>query len=139
MTVSITKPTSGQGPGWGTTLNTALDAIVTEVNSFESTVSATFVPLTQLAATPDLMASGAVSHGTSLGSSGAATGFNVVWPGDGATGVYTGTESTVTPGAVDSYTVTHVLVGVTKTYTQPAVTRDPSSGAVTNRPAITVA
>lgn len=45
MTVSITKPTSGQGPGWGTTLNTALDAIVTEVNSFETTVSTTYAPL----------------------------------------------------------------------------------------------
>jgi hypothetical protein len=69
---------------------------------------------------------------------GAAVSANVAWP-DGATGVYTATRvSTAFPGAVDAYTVTHVLNGVTTTYTQPAVTRD-STGAVTNKPTMTVA
>lgn len=41
MTVSIVKPTLGATSGWGTVLNTALDAIVAEVNS----AAGTFVPL----------------------------------------------------------------------------------------------
>jgi hypothetical protein len=69
---------------------------------------------------------------------GAATSAAVVWP-DGATGVYTATTvSSAFPGAVDAYTVTYVREGVTQTATQAAVTRD-ASGAVTARPAITVA
>lgn len=88
--------------------------------------------LVQLAANPDQIAVGTITRA----SSGAATSFGVVWP-DGATGTFTGTESTGFPGAIDSYTVTHVLSGVTTTYTQPALTRD-SSGAVTARPAIVV-
>lgn len=69
---------------------------------------------------------------------GAAISASLVWP-DGATGDYTATQiSTAFPGAVDAYTCTHVLGGVTTTYTQPAVTRD-SSGAVINKPAMTVA
>lgn len=66
---------------------------------------------------------------------GAATSAGVVWP-DGATGTYTAlVVSTAFPGAVDSYSVTRVVSGVTTTYTQPAVTRD-SAGAVITRPAI---
>jgi hypothetical protein len=87
-----------------------------------------------LAATPDALVVGAVPRD----GNGAATSAAVLWP-DGATGTYTTlVASTAFPGAVDSYKVTHVLAGVTKTYTQPAVTRD-ASGAVTNRPAMTVA
>jgi len=68
-------------------------------------------------------------------SSGAALTGTVRWPRDGAAGAF---EITRDAGsAVTSYIVTHVLSGVTKTYTQPALTRD-ASGAVTNRPAITV-
>ena len=67
---------------------------------------------------------------------GAATSAGVVWP-DGATGTYTGTASTAVAGAVDSYTVTWVG-STTKTVTQPTVTRN-ASGAVTTRPAMTVA
>lgn len=92
-----------------------------------------YVPLAILAASPDQMATGAITRS----GSGAATSFSVSWP-DGATGTFTGTESTSFPGAIDSYTVTHVLAGTTtKTYTQPALTRD-GSGNVTNRPAMTV-
>lgn len=88
--------------------------------------------LLSAAAAPDTMAVGTITRSTT----GAATGFSVVWP-DGATGSFTGTESTSFPGAIDSYAVTHVFSGVTKTYTQPTLTRD-SSGAVTARPAIVV-
>jgi len=59
-----------------------------------------------------------------------------VWP-NGTVGTYTAdTVSTLFPGAVDAY---HVTYGspVTRTYTQPAVTRD-TNGAVTTRPAIVV-
>lgn len=91
-----------------------------------------YAPLSSYAADPEKIAVGAITRSAT----GAVTAFNAVWP-DGATGVFTGTESTTFPGAVDSYTVTHVLGGVTTTYTQPAFTRD-SSGSVTNRPAIAV-
>lgn len=86
-----------------------------------------------LAADPGALVVGAVTRSPD----GAATSASVAWP-DGATGAYAATLlSTAFPGAVDSYTVTHVLGGVTRTYAQPAVTRD-ASGAVTNRPAMTV-
>lgn len=68
---------------------------------------------------------------------GAASSAALVWP-DGATGTYTATQvSAAFPGAVDAYTCTRVVGGVTTTYTQPAVTRD-ASGAVVNKPAIVV-
>jgi hypothetical protein len=82
---------------------------------------------------------GIITGAITRDSNGAATSASVEWP-DGATGTYTAdTVSTTFPGAVDAYHVTHVLDGTTKTFTQPAVTRDPYTGAVTNRPAITVA
>lgn len=65
----------------------------------------------------------------------AATSADVEWP-DGTAGVYTGTPSVGTLGAIDSYTVTYVGP-VTKTVTQPTVTRN-ASGAVTARPEMTV-
>ncbi|SKT87659.1 hypothetical protein [Mycobacteroides abscessus] len=88
--------------------------------------------LLSLAASPDLIATGVITRS----GAGAAIGFSASWP-DGATGTFTGTESTGFPGAIDSYTVTHVLAGVTTTYTQPALTRN-GTGAVTNRPALVV-
>lgn len=70
-------------------------------------------------------------------SNGAATDASVVWP-DGTTGTYAATTvSTAFPGAVDAFTVTYVGA-TTKTVTQPAVTRDATTGAVTTRPAMTV-
>jgi hypothetical protein len=70
-------------------------------------------------------------------SNGAATSASVVWP-DGKAGAYASTSvSGSFPGAVDAYTVTYVGTP-TKTVTQPAVTRDSVTGAVTNRPAMTV-
>jgi len=68
-------------------------------------------------------------------SNGAPTASSVLWP-DGVTGTYAGTASATWPGAVDSYTITYGSP-VTKTYTQPTVTRN-SSGAITTRPTITV-
>lgn len=86
----------------------------------------------QLARTPDVLIAGAVTRN----SDGAATSAPVVWP-DGTAGTYTATTlSTAFPGAVDAYTVTYGLP-VTKTYTQPAVTRD-ANGAATAVPAIVV-
>lgn len=85
-----------------------------------------------LAANPDSIIVGTVTRD----SNGAATSAPVVWP-DGTTGVYTGTPSADFPGAVDSYSITY-LGATTITYTQPTVTRN-SVGAVTSRPAITVA
>jgi hypothetical protein len=70
-------------------------------------------------------------------SNAAATSAGVVWP-DGTTGTYTATTvSTAFPGAVDAYTVTYAGP-TTRTVTQPAVTRDGTTGAVTNRPSMMV-
>ncbi|OZD03901.1 hypothetical protein CH275_16045 [Rhodococcus sp. 06-235-1A] len=98
----------------------------------EESLDSSYAPVSRAAKNPDEIAVGAITRSAN----GAATGFSVVWD-DGATGVFVGTESTTTPGAIDSYTVTHVLGGVTTTYTQPALTRN-ASGAVTARPAMTV-
>lgn len=58
------------------------------------------------------------------------------WP-DGTAGSYTATAlSTAFPGATDAWSATYVGA-VTKTVTQPAVTRD-SNGAVTVQPSITI-
>lgn len=86
-----------------------------------------------LAGEPGLLISGTITRSAN----GAALEAPVVWP-DGATGVYKGTESTTVPGAIDSYTITHVEGETTHTYAQPKVTRN-GEGAVTNRPAITYA
>lgn len=85
-----------------------------------------------LAADPGLLIAGSITRD----SNGAATSAPVVWP-DGTPGTYTATTlSTAFPGAVDAYTITYGSP-VTRTYTQPAVTRD-AAGAVTARPAIVV-
>lgn len=82
----------------------------------------------------DALVTGVVTRAAS----GAALAAAVTWP-DGATGQYTATTvSAAFPGAVDAYTVTYVADGTTRTITQPAVTRN-ASGAVTNRPALTIA
>ena len=110
------------------------EAVRTELDGkLSQTVGdARYAPVSRAAKNPDEIAVGAITRSAN----GAATGFGVKWD-DGATGVFVGTESTSTPGAIDSYTVTHVLGGVTTTYTQPALTRD-TNGAVTARPAMTV-
>lgn len=107
--------------------NTPLNAA--RLNDLESDLDAALV---QLARDPSQLFSGAVTRD----SDGAAISATVEWP-DGVAGVYSGTASTSFPGAVDGYTVTRTGTPVL-TYTQPSVTRDPTTGAVTNRPPITV-
>jgi hypothetical protein len=87
--------------------------------------------LLQLAADPSLLFSGAITRDAA----GAPLSASVKWP-DGAAGVYSGTASVAFPGAVSAYTITKVGAP-TKTFTQPAVTRD-AAGNVSNRPPITV-
>ena len=110
----------------GATGNTPLNAA--RLNALETDLDAA---LTALAADPSLLFSGAVTRDTN----GVPTSASVVWP-DGVAGVYSGTASTAFPTAVDSYTVTRAVTP-TKTYTQPAVTRD-GTGQITTRPPITV-
>jgi hypothetical protein len=70
-------------------------------------------------------------------SNGAIVTADIVWP-DGSTGTFTtDVASTDFPGAIDAWHATYVNNGVTKTITQPAVTRD-ANGAVTAQPAITI-
>lgn len=66
---------------------------------------------------------------------GVAVSANVTWP-DGGTGVYT-VDILSTRGTVDAYHITYVNGSVSKTITQPAVTRD-TSGAVTVQPALVI-
>ena len=61
---------------------------------------------------------------------------SVVWI-DGATGTFTTVTKNTTWFAIDGYTVTHVLGGVTQTVTQPDVTRD-AFGRVTVWPVLVV-
>lgn len=88
--------------------------------------------LLSLAATPDVLIVGAITRNDD----GAALSAALEWP-DGSPGTYTATlVSAEFPAAVDAYTVTYGDP-VTRTYTQPAVTRD-SDGAVIDRPAIEI-
>lgn len=94
--------------------------------------AATYAQFKELARTPELLIAGAITRDAN----GAATTAPVVWP-DGTVGTYTAdTLSATFLGAVDAY---HISYGspVTKTYTQPAITRD-ANGIITNLPAITV-
>lgn len=87
---------------------------------------------TQLARTPDVLISGNITRDAND----AATSAPIKWP-DGTVGTYTALVlSSAFPGAVDSYKVTYGSP-VTKTYTQPTVTRG-ASGAATVVPAIVV-
>lgn len=93
---------------------------------------ATYASLANLARNPDLLIAGSITRDANN----AATSAPVVWP-DGTPGTYTATTvSTAFPGAVDAYTVTYGSP-VTKTFTQPAVTRN-AAGAATAVPAIVV-
>lgn len=107
--------------------NTPLSAA--RLNDLETDLEAAMM---QLARDPaQLFAGSVISDGN-----GAPTSATVAWP-DGVAGVYSGTASVDFPGSVDSYTVTRTG-SPTVTYTQPAVTRDATTGAITNRPPITV-
>lgn len=107
--------------------NTPLSA--ERLNQLEADLEAS---LLQLARDPESLFAGAVTNDAA----GAPTSAVVKWP-DGSDGVYNGTASTDFPGSIDSYTITRAGTP-TLTYTQPAVTRDATTGAITNRPPITV-
>lgn len=140
--VSFLGPADGTAALWADAGSTRVLMLATDDDSRLDTLEALTTSQTSnlaglllaLARDPNLIVSGVVTYNANH----AATSAPVVWP-DGASGTYTATTvSSSFPGLVDAYTVTHVLGGVTTTYTQPLVTRD-SSGAVTTRPAITVA
>ena len=107
--------------------NTPLNAA--RLNALEADLEAA---LLALARDPSQLFAGSVTNDAN----GAPTSANVTWP-DGTTGVYSGTPSTSFPGVITSYTVTYAGTP-TKTFTQPAITRDATTGAITNRPAITI-
>lgn len=111
----------------GATGNTPLNAA--RLNGLESDVEAALVAF---AADPSAMFAGSVINDEY----GAPTSAVVRWP-DGVDGTYGGTPSGTWPGTISAYTITRVGTP-TKTYTQPAVTRDATTGAVTNRPPIVV-
>jgi hypothetical protein len=97
-------------------------AVVTSLNGATGAVD-TYL---QLARTPEALITGPIEL-----EDGAPVSAAVLWP-DGTEGVFTGTPSATFPGSVDAYTITY---GDTRTYTQPAVTRD-ANGTITNQPAI---
>lgn len=70
---------------------------------------------------------------------GVVTRMNVVWP-DGATGTWTAdVVSTAFPDEVDAWHVTYVgSDGVTRTVMQPKMTRDSTTGLITNQPALVI-
>lgn len=111
--------------------STALAALTAAIAGKQDAIPpGTYAGDAELAALLDPLIVGVITRDAN----GAATSAGVVWP-DGTAGVYTATTvSTAFPGAVDAYTVTKPPL----TYTQSAVTRD-ANGAVTNRPAMTVA
>jgi len=109
-------------------------AMASAVNDDTSATAAAIAQLSTWARNPDLLIAGTVTRDAN----GAATSAPVLWP-NGQPGTYTAdTVSTAFPGAVDAY---HITYGspVAKTFTQPLITRDASTGAATNVPAITVA
>lgn len=111
----------------GQTGNTPLTAA--RLNAQEDDIEAA---LLQLARDPSQLFAGAITRD----SNGAPTSAVVQWP-DGVSGTYSGTPSGSFPGAISAYTVTRTGTP-TLTFTQPAVTRDATTGLVTNRPPITV-
>lgn len=111
----------------GATGNTPLNAA--RLNAQETDIKAALVAH---AADPSALFAGAVI----IDANGAPTSAVIKWP-DGVDGNYSGTPSGTWPGTISSYTLTRVGTP-TETYTQPAVTRDATTGAVTNRPPIVV-
>lgn len=107
--------------------NTPLSAA--RLNQLETDLEAA---LLALARDPEQLFAGAITRDTD----GAPISAVVKWP-DGVDGNYSGTASVSFPGAISAYTVTRVG-SPTVTFTQPAVTRDATTGLVTNRPPITV-
>jgi hypothetical protein len=140
--------TSGPGAGgggavtYGTTSGTAAEGndarIVNAISS--AAAAAAYGPaigsdawlIAEVGGQLDAMLTGAYTRNEA----GALTAAGVIWR-DGATGSYAGTASITFPSKIDTFTVTRTG-SPTKTVTQPAYTRDPSTGAITNRPQMTV-
>lgn len=93
-------------------------------------LSATYAGLVQLAKNPDTLIAGAVT----VDSNNLVTSAAVKWP-DGTPGTLSIT-SRDTNGAVLAYNITYGSP-VTKTFTQPTITRN-AAGAATNVPQIVV-
>jgi hypothetical protein len=93
-------------------------------------LSATYLSLKQAAKNPDLLIAGAVT----LDGSDQVTSAVVQWP-DGTPGTLTITARDAT-GAITNYNITYGSP-VTKTYTQPTITRN-ANGVATNVPQIVV-
>lgn len=110
-------------------LDTELAGKITDPDSDTAgALNATYAGLIQLAKDPDLLITGNVTR-----VDGKVTTAAVVWP-DGSPGTFTPTYEA--SGAVESYTITYGSP-VTKTFTQPTITRD-ASGAATTIPQIVV-
>jgi hypothetical protein len=99
------------------------------LNAQETDIKASLV---QLAADPSALFAGAITRD----GYGAPVSAVVKWP-DGVDGTYSGTASVSFPGSISAYTITRAGTP-TETYTQPAVTRDATTGEITNRPPIVV-
>jgi hypothetical protein len=84
---------------------------------------------------PTVADDGAVGAIT-IDGNGVATGYTVSWP-DGTSGTFTATTVNSTWLTVDAWTLTYAG-STTKTVTQAAVTRDATTGSVTNQPALAV-
>lgn len=93
--------------------------------------------LVQLARDPEALFAGAVTRDANE----APISAIVEWPdkenGVAVTGTYSGTASVNFPGSISSYTITRITNAGTKTFTQPAVTRN-AAGNVVNRPPIVI-
>ncbi|WP_159084964.1 hypothetical protein [Planctomonas deserti] len=96
-----------------------------------SELSSSYVSMKVAAKNPDLLVVGAVA----LDASDLVTSAAVVWP-DGTPGTLAITSRQAGTNAVLAYTITYGSP-VTKTFTQPAITRN-SSGAATNVPQMVV-
>lgn len=111
----------------------AMTTIQANPNSaFAQAQKATFVSVLAAAKNPDLLITGTITRDANQ----AVTSAQVVWP-DGTPGTFTALVlSSTFPGAVDSYKITYGSP-VSKTFTQPAITRN-AAGAATTVPQIVV-
>jgi phosphoribosylcarboxyaminoimidazole (NCAIR) mutase len=112
-----------------TEANAATDA-ANPATPLGAALNATYVGLIQAAKNPDLLIAGAVT----LDGSDQVTSAVVQWP-DGSPGTLTITSRDAN-GAVLAYNITYGSP-VTKTFTQPTITRN-ANGAATNVPQIVV-
>lgn len=131
VTAWVSLPYASEGPQGepGVADDASVEALIANpASATRGELNATYAGLIQLAKNPDLLITGNVTR-----VDGKVTTAAVVWP-DGSPGTFTPTYEA--SGAVESYTITYGSP-VTKTFTQPAITRD-GSGAATTIPQIVV-